>query len=244
MLPPKMKPYLQPWVRAAKGSQVRDGQFATVFDNVDDTLTFAHFQTFDFEGMDTSYPKVLAPMVDYIFQRVRDVVHDPALLRVPKMLWADECWKFMTNGPARDRLIEAGKTWRTYNGGICLISQSAGDYGKTTDGQAADDYSVLAIVNEICPTKLLLSNPGADLAKYKELFKLNERETELFAGVIPKRQFFCKTPTRSHVLNVELDPTAYWTYTTSPEDKARRADMIAQHGIDEGIRVLAATAAE
>ena len=69
----------------------------------------------------------------------------------------------------------------------------------------------------------MLSNPGADLAKYAELFKLNERELELFAALIPKRQFLLKTPTRSGVLNVELDPAAYWTYTTSPEDKARRA---------------------
>ncbi len=67
---------------------------------------------------------------------------------------------------------------------------------------------------------------------------------ELFAALIPKRQFLLKTPTSSRVLNVDLDPAAYWTYTNSPEDNARRAEAIRQHGMDEGIRILAATAAK
>jgi hypothetical protein len=45
------------------------------------------------------------------------------------------------------------------------------------------------------------------------------------------------------VLNVELDSAAYWTYTNSPFDNARRDAAFAAHGQAEGLQVLAAEAA-
>jgi type IV secretion system protein VirB4 len=225
-LPPKMTPYLQPWIGR--------GQYGSIFDNHEDSLTFSHFQTFDFQGMDELYPQVLQPLLFYIFQRISQIVYDPALSIQPKQLWADEVWRFLANDRARAYLVSAGKTWRKHNGGIALITQSAADL---------ELAGVLDLVNEICPMKLLLANPGADLASYAEIFKLNERELERFAALIPKRQFLLKTPTRSAVLNVELDSAAYWTYTNSPFDNARRDAAFAAHGQAEGLQVLAAEAA-
>jgi type IV secretion system protein VirB4 len=225
-LPPKMTPYLQPWIGR--------GQYGSIFDNHEDSLTFSHFQTFDFQGMDELYPQVLQPLLFYIFQRISQIVYDPALAIQPKQLWADEVWRFLANDRARAYLVSAGKTWRKHNGGIALITQSAADL---------ELAGILDLVNEICPTKLLLANPGADLASYAEMFKLNERELERFAALVPKRQFLLKTPTRSAVLNVELDSAAYWTYTNSPFDNARRDAAFAAHGQAEGLQVLAAEAA-
>ncbi len=225
-LPPKMKPFLQPWTGR--------GQYGSIFDNSEDTLTFSHFQTFDFQGMDETYPQVLPPLLFYIFRRISQIVYDPALLTQPKQLWADEMWRFLAHGDARAFLLKAGKTWGKHNGGVALITQSADDL-------AVEGISKL--VNEMCPMKLLLSNPGADLASYAAMFKLNERELDRFAALIPKKQFLLKTPTRSAVLNVELDPAAYWTYTNSPYDNARRDAAFAAHGQAEGLQVLAAGAA-
>jgi type IV secretion system protein VirB4 len=221
-----MTPYLQPWIGR--------GQYGSIFDNHEDSLTFSHFQTFDFQGMDELYPQVLQPLLFYIFQRISQIVYDPALAIQPKQLWADEVWRFLANDRARAYLVSAGKTWRKHNGGIALITQSAADL---------ELAGILDLVNEICPMKLLLANPGADLASYAEMFKLNERELERFAALIPKRQFLLKTPTRSAVLNVELDSAAYWTYTNSPFDNARRDAAFAAHGQAEGLQVLAAEAA-
>jgi type IV secretory pathway VirB4 component len=184
--------------------------------------------------MDELYPQVLQPLLFYIFQRISQIVYDPSLSTQPKQLWADEVWRFLANERARTYLVSAGKTWRKHNGGIALITQSAADL---------ELAGVLDLVNEICPMKLLLANPGADLASYAEMFKLNERELERFAALIPKRQFLLKTPTRSAVLNVELDSAAYWTYTNSPFDNARRDAAIAAHGQGKGLEVLAAEAA-
>jgi type IV secretion system protein TrbE len=222
-LPPHLGTVLRPWIA--------NGQYGPVFDNVEDTLTFARFQTFDFQGMDELYPQVLEPLLFYIFQRISQIVYDPALVTSPKQLWADEVWRFLSNGTARQYLVAAGKTWRKHNGGIGLITQSAADL---------QNAGVLDLVNEICPTKILLANPGADLASYQRMFKLNEREVELFSGLIPKRQFLVKAASRAKVLNVNLDPHAYWEYTNSPYDNTLREQVIREHGFEEGLKTLAA----
>lgn len=224
-LPPHMTPYLHAWVGG--------GQYGSVFDNVEDTLTFSHFQTFDFQGMDELYPKVLEPLLFYLFQRISQVVYDPALIHSYKQLWADEVWRFLANDTARQYLVAAGKTWRKHNGGIGLVTQSMADL---------QNAGILDLVNEICPTKILLANPGADHAAYQRMFHLNDREVELFAGLLPKRQFLVKTQARAKVLNLDLDPRAYWEYTNSPYDNERRRAAIEQHGFEEGIQVLAAQA--
>lgn len=224
-LPPHLGTVLRPWVA--------DGQYGSVFDNVADTLTFARFQTFDFQGMDELYPQVLEPLLFYIFQRISQVVYDPALVTSPKQFWADEVWRFLSNGTARQYLVSAGKTWRKHNGGIGLITQSAADL---------QNAGVLNLVNEICPTKILLANPGADLASYQRMFRLNEREVELFSALIPKRQFLLKSASRAKVLNVNLDAHAYWQYTNSPYDNRQREKAIAEHGFEEGLKALAAQA--
>jgi type IV secretion system protein VirB4 len=222
-LPPHLTPALRPWIAG--------GQYGSVFDNPEDTLTFSHFQAFDFQGMDELYPQVLEPLLFYIFQRISQMVYDSALLSVSKQLWADEVWRFLANDTARQYLVAAGKTWRKHNGGIGLITQSAADL---------QNAGVLDLVNEICPTKILLANPGADLIAYQRMFRLNEREVELFSALISKRQFLLKTALRSKVLNVNLDPHAYWQYTNSPFDNQRRLQAIEQFGVDEGLKVLAA----
>jgi type IV secretion/conjugal transfer VirB4 family ATPase len=209
-LPKRLAAYLAAWIGA--------GQYGSIFDNLHDTLTLSHFQTFDFQSSNELYPQVMEPLLFYIFQRISQVVYDPELALVPKQLWADEVWRFLSNDTARQYLISAGKTWRKRYGGIGLITQSAADL---------QNAGILALANEVCPKKLLLASPGADLATYQQLFKLNDREVELFAGLIPKRQFLEKTATRSKVLNVFLDRTALTVYGNSPNGREQRLRRIA-----------------
>ena len=77
-------------------SWIADGQYGAVFHTEEDTLTFAQFQSFDFQGMDELYPQVLEPLLFYIFQRISRAVYDPELVRSPKQLWADEVWRFLS----------------------------------------------------------------------------------------------------------------------------------------------------
>ena len=224
-LPRSMVPYLRAWVAG--------GQFGTVFDNAEDTLTLTDFQAFDFQGMDELYEPVMEPLLFYILQRFSTVVYDPRISSTPKQLWADEVWKFLANDRVRQYLMSAGLTWRKQNGGIGLITQSV---------DSLREAGVVDVVNEICPMKLLLANAGANLAEYRRMFSMNEREIEMFTGLAPKRQFLMKTAAESRVLNVSLDPVAFWEYANSPYENERRREAIGRSGEEEGLRILAGVA--
>ena len=56
---------------------------------MDDTLTFARFETFEFEGMD-KIPQVLEPLLFYVLHRANLAIYDRALHSLPKLFVFDE----------------------------------------------------------------------------------------------------------------------------------------------------------
>lgn len=210
---------------------IGDGRYAYLFDNATDTLKLSDFQCFDLQGVND---KLLEPLFFYIFQRISQVVYDPKNVGRPKQLFSDEAWKFLSTAAAKSYFIEAGKTWRKHNGGICLITQSALDLERA---------GLLDCINEICPTKILLANPGARKEFYKQIFELNEREVELFSTLTPKKQFLLKTPQHSAVLSVIPTAEEIWTYSNDPNSNIERDRMIKQHGYEKGMELLVKGAA-
>jgi type IV secretion system protein VirB4 len=213
---------LYPWVG--------DHQYGSLFDNERDTLGIADCQAFDFQGMEV-FPQVVEPLMFYLFQRISQIVYDPRNLTRFKQLICDEAWKFFENPTARNYLQAAGLTWRKHNGGIGLITQFL---------ESLESVGMLELVNAICPTKILLANPGANLKRYAEVFKLNPNETLLFSQLRPKREILVKTPTRCQVLTVEVDAESAIRYGNDPYGNDKRNKMIAEHGEEEGLRRLAA----
>ncbi len=52
------------------------GQYGFLFDNVEDTLSFTRFQTFNFHGWDDA-PEVLEPLLFYVLHRATTEIADP-----------------------------------------------------------------------------------------------------------------------------------------------------------------------
>jgi type IV secretory pathway VirB4 component len=200
---------------------VEGGQYGDWFDNVEDELSIARFQCFDFAGMDL-FPQVVDPLFFYIFNRISQIVYDPKNLGSFKQLWADECWKLVgQHEQAKQFFLAAGLTWRKHNGGIGLVTQSAHSLAQA---------GMLDLVNEICPTKILLANPGADLEFYSRLFKFNSKETEIFAGLQRKRQALLKSDKHSKVIEICVEPEASLYYANDPNNNQKRDALIAQYG--------------
>lgn len=220
-LPAHLKEYLYNWTG--------EGRYAHFFDNRNDTLSLADFQCFDFTGM-TENPKVIGPIFLYLFSRISQVVYDPTLIGQLKLFVADECWKFLRVRAARDYFTEAGKTFRKHNGGIGLITQSAGDLKKA---------GMLGMVKELCPTLIFAANPGGDPRFYRRVGDLNDREVEILMSLVPKQEVFIKTPYWSKKLTVDADPLAVLYYSNDPNTTMRRDKAIAEYGIQDGLRRLA-----
>lgn len=187
ILPRPLAQQLQPWVQG--------GQYAGVFDHVEDTLTWASFQYVDFEGLE-GVPLILEPLLFYLLHRATATVMDTTLAATLKVFVLDEAWRFLRDPTIRAYVTEALKTWRKKNACVLLATQSSEDLERS---------ELLRVAIESCPTKCFLANPSIDRTVYRSLFHLNETEAEAIATLVPRQQLLLKQPGVAKVLNVQVD---------------------------------------
>lgn len=212
----------------ALGKWIEGGQYGRVFDNAEDTLTFARFQAFDFEGMEKTQ-ELLEPLLFYILHRASTSVYDPSNITTLKVFIVDEAWRFFKNQAIRAYILEALKTWRKKNAAMILATQSSDDLLRS---------EMLATVVESCPTKFFLANPDMDTAKYADIFHLNGAEAEAIRSLIPKKELLLKRPDFAKVLCLNVDPKSFWLYTTNPFDSQRRQEVFDRFGLQDGLEIL------
>jgi len=205
------------------------GQFGHLFDNVEDTLTFSRFETFNFDGW-SEYPDVLEPLLFYVLQRASSEIEKPANIATFKVFVIDEAWIFLKNKTIRDWITRAEKTWRKKNAAMILATQSVVEL-------AASD--MLHIVNESCPTKIFLSNPNIDRRLYGETFRLNDTQLELLESLVPKRELLLMQPQGTKKLVLEVDALTYWIATNNSRDNLRKQEYFARFGPEQGLLRLA-----
>ena len=207
----------------------RAGQFGYLFDNVEDTLTFSRFQTFNFDGWD-KYPDVLEPMLFYVLQRASTEIEKPENAGVFKLFVIDEGWIFFKKPIIHQWIMRAEKTWRKKNAAMILATQSMMELASS---------NLLELVNECCLTRIFLANPGIDRKLYAETFQLNDTALELLESLIPKRNLLFKQPQYAKKLRLEVDALSYWTATNTPRDNIRKQDYFARFGPEQGLIRLA-----
>jgi type IV secretion system protein VirB4 len=207
----------------------RVGQFGYVFDNVEDSLTFSRFQTFNFDGMQ-QYPDVLEPLLFYVLHRASNQIEDATLTATFKAFILDEAWIFLSNRTIRDYITRAEKTWRKKNAAMVLATQSVHELVQS---------DMLAVVNECCPTKIFLANPSIDHRLYADIFHLNDTELDLLSSLVPKRDLLIKQHAGSKKARLNVDSLSYWMATNNPKDNVRKRDYLDRYGVVEGLSRLA-----
>jgi type IV secretion system protein VirB4 len=207
----------------------RGGQFGFLFDNAEDTISFARFQCFDFQKM-SQYPQLLEPLLFYILHRANAAIADKSISTRFKAFLIDEAWVFLRNASIQRYVVEALKTWRKHNAAMVLSTQSLDELRRS---------EILDVVIESCATKIFLANPDMDRELYRTQFHLNDNEVELIAGLIPKRQFLIKTPELAKIVNLTVDPKSYWLYTNDPFDNCKRREAFEAYGFRKGLEILA-----
>jgi type IV secretion/conjugal transfer VirB4 family ATPase len=205
------------------------GQFGHIFDNVQDTVTFARFQTFNFDGW-SDYPDILEPLLFYVLQRASSEIEKPQNTATFKVFVIDEAWIFLKNKTIRDWITRAEKTWRKKNAAMILATQSV------IELMASE---MLDVVNESCPTKIFLANPNIDRKLYAEIFQFNDTELELLESLVPKRDLLLKQPGSTKKLRLEVDALTYWIATNNARDNMRKQEYFARFGPEHGLLLLA-----
>ncbi len=208
---------------------VRGGQFGFLFDNPNDTVSFSRFQCFDFQKM-SHYPDLLEPLLFYILHRANAVIQNRTSSTSFKAFFIDEAWVFLKNPAVQRYILQALKTWRKHNAAMILSTQSLDELRRS---------ELLDVILETAATKIFLANPDMDRELYRKQFHLNETETELIAGLLPKQQFLIKTPELAKVANLSVDPKSYWLYTNDPFDNQKRREAFENFGFVRGLEMLA-----
>jgi type IV secretion system protein VirB4 len=207
----------------------RSGQYGFLFDNAEDTLSFAQFQTFNFQGWGDS-PDVLEPLLFYVLHRASNEICDPKKLGTFKMFLLDEAWLFFKNETIRGYITQAQKTWRKHEAAMILATQSL---------RELQESGLLPVVAECCPTKIFLANPDMDREMYAEAFQLNDMELELIAGLVPPGQMLIRKAQSSKKVHLNVDSITYWVATNNPQDNLKKWKYFERFGIADGLTRLA-----
>jgi type IV secretion system protein VirB4 len=207
----------------------KEGQYGFLFDNVEDTLSFSKFQTFNFAGWGDA-PEVLEPLLFYVLHRASNEIADPAKLATFKTFLLDEAWLFIKNETIRTYIVAAQKTWRKHNAAMILATQSI---------KELEESGMLAIVAESCPTKIFLANPEMNRQVYREAFHLNDTEIDIIADLIPPGEMLIRKAQSSKKVRLNVDSVSYWIATNNARDNLLKREAFAHYGIAEGVRQLA-----
>jgi type IV secretion system protein VirB4 len=102
----------------------------------------------------------------------------------------------------RDKIREWLKVLRKANCAVVMATQSISD---------AERSGIMDMLKESCPTKICLPNGAAREPGSREFYErmgFNERQIEIVASAIPKRDYYITSPEGRRLFDMALGPLA------------------------------------
>ena len=194
------------------------GAYGRLLDAEAEHLGEATVQAFETEGLigTGAAPAVLA----YLFHRIEDRLDGRATLII-----IDEGWLALDDEGFAGQLREWLKTLRKKNASVIFATQSLSDI----DGSA-----IAPAIIESCQTRILLPNERAiepQITAIYRRFGLNDRQIEILARAMPKRDYYCQSRRGNRLFELGLSDVALaLCATSSKSDQAAIAQTVAEHG--------------
>ena len=194
------------------------GSWGRLLDAEAEHLGTATVQAFETEGLigTDSAPAVLA----YLFHRIEDRLDGS-----PTLIIIDEGWLALDDEGFSGQLREWLKTLRKKNASVIFATQSLSDI----DGSA-----VAPAIIESCQTRLLLPNERAiepQITAIYRRFGLNDRQIEIIARAMPKRDYYCQSRRGNRLFELGLSEVALALCAASSKtDQTAIAKIIDEHG--------------
>ena len=125
----------------------------------------------------------------------------------------------------RDKIREWLKVLRKANCAVVLATQSISD---------AERSGIVDVLKESCQTKICLPNGSAreqGTRQFYERIGFNERQLEIVATAIPKRDYYVVSPEGRRLFDMALGPLALSFVGASGKDDLKRIRALAEeHG--------------
>ncbi|MFC0305696.1 conjugal transfer protein TrbE [Rhizorhabdus histidinilytica] len=194
------------------------GPYGRLLDAEREHLGTATVQAFETEGLigTGAAPAVLA----YLFHRIEDRLDGS-----PTLLIIDEGWLALDDEGFAGQIREWLKTLRKKNASVVFATQSLSDI----DGSA-----IAPAIIESCQTRLLLPNERAiepQITAIYRRFGLNDRQIEIIARAMPKRDYYCQSRRGNRLFELGLSDVALALCAASAKtDQAAITRLFAEHG--------------
>ncbi|HXI06194.1 MAG TPA: conjugal transfer protein TrbE [Bradyrhizobium sp.] len=194
------------------------GPYDRLLDAENERLGSSFVQVFETDGL---IGTAVAPAVlSYLFHRIEGRFDGR-----PTLLIIDEGWLALDDADFAGKLREWLKTLRKKNVSVVFATQSLADI----DGSA-----IAPAIIESCPTRILLPNDRAIepqiMAIYRR-FGLSDRQIEILARAIPKRDYYCQSRRGNRLFELGLGEIALaFTAASSKSDQALIERVLAEHG--------------
>ncbi len=197
-----------------------DGPMGQLLDAEEDGLALGAFQCFEIEELMNMGERNLVPVLTYLFRRI-----EKRLTGAPSLIILDEAWLMLGHPVFRDKIREWLKVLRKANCAVVLATQSISD---------AERSGIIDVLKESCPTKFCLPNGAAREPGTREFYErigFNERQIEIVATAIPKREYYVVSPEGRRLFNMALGPVALsFVGATGKEDLKRIRTLHSEHG--------------
>jgi len=184
------------------------------------------FSVFEIEELMNLKDEDAAPVLRYLFHKI-----EKSLDGRPTMLILDEAWLMLGHPMFRDKIREWLKVLRKANCQVVLATQSLSDAAKS---------GIIDVLQESCPIKIMLPNDqafnkGSDESfgpyDFYKRFGLNDRQIEIIADAISKREYYYLSGLGTRLFNLSLGATALAFVGASSKEDIRKIDkLIEQHG--------------
>ncbi|MGC9418953.1 MAG: conjugal transfer protein TrbE [Rhodovulum sp.] len=194
------------------------GPFGRLLDAETEELGQADVLAFETEGLigSPAAPAVLA----YLFHRI-----EARFDGRPMMILIDEGWLALDDANFGGQLREWLKTLRKKNAFVVFATQSLADI---------DGSRIAPAIVESCPTRIFLPNERAvepQIARIYQRFGLNDRQIEIVARAIPKRDYYCQSRRGNRLFSLGLGDVALaFTAASAKTDQTAITEILAQHG--------------
>ena len=144
----------------------------------------------------------------------------------PTLLVLHEAWLFVKDALFAAQIQDWLKTLRKRNVAVVFASQELADVERSP---------IASTILEACATRIFLPNDRAREPRTRAFYEaagLNERQIELIAHGVPKRDYYVVSRLGSRMIELGLGPaTLAFVGASSPEDQALMDKVIAAHGI-------------
>lgn len=198
-----------------------DGPMGQLLDAERDGLRLGSFQTFEIEQLMNMGERNLVPVLTYLFRRI-----EKRLTGAPSLIILDEAWLMLGHPVFRDKIREWLKVLRKANCAVLLATQSISD---------AERSGIIDVLKESCPTKICLPNGAAREPGTREFYErigFNERQIEIVATAVPKREYYVASPEGRRLFNMALGPVALSFVGASGKDDLKRILALKKAGAD------------